>query len=90
MTINASTIASAIRETAMRFYIKTEVRPTWLYLGRLEDHALTDHGRPFLRFDLPRDLTTPTPRRTWEGMEILNVDADSHLQVGSPDFPTKQ
>lgn len=77
-------ITQKIREAMMLFQMETNLRATRLYLGRFEDALLTEHCRPFARFDTEPVVNR---RRRWEGMEIFVVDCDDHLAVGNPDFP---
>lgn len=89
MTNTPQTIAAAIREAVMRFYMQTAIRPDAIYLGRHDSAALDSFASPYLRFDLPRDLTSTPKRRRFEDIEIFTVDADDHLAVNSSAFPPK-
>lgn len=84
MRSTAAQVMGEIRAKAMLFFMHTNIRPTRIYIGRIDDGILAAHCAPYMNW---RTDPTEKKRRTWEGMEMFAVDDDFHIEVGSPDFP---
>lgn len=74
-------IGAEARRKSDQLHYEFDVRATRLYLGRREDRAFKEwiySGRGCVDFH----ATNPTPRRTYAGLDVFVVDAESHLEVG--------
>ena len=81
MKINAhlENISKHIRTLVLKHELEYGKKPGYIYLGRNEFEELSAHGNQ-------TSACLPSRDRTFEGIEILRVDKESHIDISCTKF----